>query len=193
MREQDYIDLTDLGKLRSALSVLQQIIPENSSVIDGEGFYTITSQLNRWVDALYECYREDFDDSKLQRAKEQLMEVKKHLARDDIKEVHSWVNAAYENLDTLLQAREPQDQEEEVDELEMVYRPKIEAIKRKCWCGRPVDISGRCRARLSDGSFGWYLEVKHPPIDECCRYVFKGKLTDEEYKRLQKRMKEFDS
>lgn len=48
MTEQEYIDVSDLAKLRSAKAILSDITPANSKVIDLYDFSTIMEHLAIW-------------------------------------------------------------------------------------------------------------------------------------------------
>ncbi len=50
--EQEYIDLTDLTKVRNAKKILSDITPENSTVITKEDWQKIMTALWKWEKAL---------------------------------------------------------------------------------------------------------------------------------------------
>lgn len=52
MKEKEYINLTDLQKLRIAIIILYDIEPENSSVIEKHKFNKMRRQLVKWQDDL---------------------------------------------------------------------------------------------------------------------------------------------
>lgn len=54
MTEQEYIDSTDLAKLRLIKSILQEIAPENSSIIDKKSYIDIYETIVIWSDELRE-------------------------------------------------------------------------------------------------------------------------------------------
>jgi hypothetical protein len=54
MTEQEYISTTELAQLRSALAILQQIVPENSIVIPPGEFSSIKAQIYKWTQQLNE-------------------------------------------------------------------------------------------------------------------------------------------
>jgi hypothetical protein len=56
MTEKEYINLTDLNKLQIALSVLREICPANSDIINEKELQKCTSKLYEWVDLLREKY-----------------------------------------------------------------------------------------------------------------------------------------
>lgn len=52
MTEREYIDATDLAKVRSAIAVLRQILPENSTVITRPEYGEVMPVLYHWQDQL---------------------------------------------------------------------------------------------------------------------------------------------
>ena len=54
MKEQEYIDMSDLKNLQNALDILSDIIPENSQVIEKGKFLESTSILYNYRDILRE-------------------------------------------------------------------------------------------------------------------------------------------
>lgn len=48
MTEQEYIDVTDLVKLRDIKFILRDIIPENSEIIDKDSFNSIYAIIGEW-------------------------------------------------------------------------------------------------------------------------------------------------
>lgn len=52
MKEQDYINVSNLADIRSALAVLRNVIPESSKVITPKEFYAITARLYKLTDKL---------------------------------------------------------------------------------------------------------------------------------------------
>lgn len=58
MTEREYIDLSDRVRLTSALSILREIIPENSNVIDPEEFKKARACLAKYEHLLWGKVRE---------------------------------------------------------------------------------------------------------------------------------------
>jgi small-conductance mechanosensitive channel len=52
MTEQEYINATDLAKLRSALNILKEIVPENSTIIPTEEFKKVRAEIFHWEIAI---------------------------------------------------------------------------------------------------------------------------------------------
>lgn len=57
MKEQDYINVSDLARVRSAIVVLRNIIPKNSTIIKEEDYYKIMSKLYSWESDLVELIK----------------------------------------------------------------------------------------------------------------------------------------
>ena len=53
MTEQEYIDATDLQKLKSAILILRDITPPNSKVLPSDKFGVVVETLQEWRDELY--------------------------------------------------------------------------------------------------------------------------------------------
>lgn len=53
VKEQEYIDISDLTKLRAASALLKDICPANSQVIDATDMENIQIKLYGWIDKLY--------------------------------------------------------------------------------------------------------------------------------------------
>lgn len=54
MNEQEYIDTSDLAKISSAMAVIRDIVPENSSIITVEDYKMVFSKLRQWQSELFE-------------------------------------------------------------------------------------------------------------------------------------------
>lgn len=52
MTEQEYIDATDLAKLRIADTIIRDVLPANSSVVDKESHRTVCRIIQQWTDRL---------------------------------------------------------------------------------------------------------------------------------------------
>lgn len=52
MKEQEYINVSDLAKIRSAISVLRNIIPASSKVINKNDFAKVMDRLYKWEQKL---------------------------------------------------------------------------------------------------------------------------------------------
>lgn len=61
MKEKEYILVTDLGLIRSAISVLNNITPETSDIIDVVEYNNIIKTLNKWQSKHFEKV-EDLSD-----------------------------------------------------------------------------------------------------------------------------------
>lgn len=57
MTEQEYIDASDLQKVRIANQLLRQIHPVNSSIIDPQHFRKVILILQKWEDDLYKILK----------------------------------------------------------------------------------------------------------------------------------------
>lgn len=54
MTEQEYIDVSELAKLRMAKAILVDITPENSKVINPASFKKVLSKMEIWTQRLSE-------------------------------------------------------------------------------------------------------------------------------------------
>lgn len=59
MTEQEYCDLRDLQRIESAMSILGDVIPHNSSVVKEKDYRMIGQILSNWKDKLYELINAD--------------------------------------------------------------------------------------------------------------------------------------
>lgn len=50
MTEQEYIDRGDQFKVECAVDILRDILPENSSIVDGGEFMQVMGILKKWED-----------------------------------------------------------------------------------------------------------------------------------------------
>lgn len=60
MTEQEYIDVSDLHRIISALKILSDICPENSNIIKEEDFKNVISTMRGWQNNLFKEIS-DFD------------------------------------------------------------------------------------------------------------------------------------
>lgn len=57
MTEQEYIDATDIEKVRSAKEALQRIVPANSSVVNPIDYDTVMKIIYAWEHKLYKTIK----------------------------------------------------------------------------------------------------------------------------------------
>lgn len=53
MKEQEYINVSDLLKTTGAIKILREIVPDNSEIIDNKELGKILSKLNKWQSKLF--------------------------------------------------------------------------------------------------------------------------------------------
>lgn len=58
MNEQDYIDACDRVRVSAAKSILSEVFPENSSVIELEGYRDLMGTLTHWEEQLFDLIKE---------------------------------------------------------------------------------------------------------------------------------------
>lgn len=68
MSEQDYILIRDLSSVKQALTMLEDICPENSTIIDSERLDQVKSLLYIWQEKHYEAIHKLRDER--EKAKE---------------------------------------------------------------------------------------------------------------------------